>query len=129
MSVAEKYGKALEEICQLLDINTRRPDWDPVDAVDGVKTLLASLEATGVMLIACGTHGKVVWKGEVICAKEHGGCGRVWCLADEDHPLHPPDELGTNCACGKSFMVQDDGPARAICPMCFTKLAGSPQAH
>lgn len=54
--------------------------------------------------ISCGNHGMVIWRGEVVCARDLGGCGRVYRLSDD-----PPEK----CPCGEPMKG-----GRAIVPIC-----------
>jgi len=68
--------------------------------------------------IECEEHGRSPWRGEVICAVEHGGCGRVWCLTDDDK--NPAEILAsTRCICGEDLSGDAGAASRAICPDCF----------
>ena len=70
--------------------------------------------------IACATHGTNSWDGEVMCARDKGGCGRVWKLTDESRC--PPLECGDECTCGKTLHAgNEDSPAMPICPTCFVQ--------
>jgi len=70
--------------------------------------------------IQCGKHKKMPWTGQVLCAIEAGGCGRVWHL---NHG-HEPKAHGV-CDCGKVLVARSDAPeaftARAICPACYAE--------
>ena len=54
------------------------------------------------------------WAGEVICAQDMGGCGRVYKM-DADHELACPD----TCACGQPMNASVDSPLMPICAACF----------
>ncbi len=69
----------------------------------------------GELVIACGSHGSLRWRGEVMCTRREGGCGRVWRLKVPDQC--PPGELGNKCLCGAELTA--DGPAIPICARCF----------
>ncbi len=69
--------------------------------------------------VQCSTHGSTPWNGQVVCAKNWGGCGRLWHLGDETHERHPPAELNSLCVCGKLLGSHKDSPSRAVCPQCF----------
>lgn len=63
-----------------------------------------------VHTVSCGTHDVAVWGGEVICAPELGGCGRVYRLREA--PEH--------CVCGEP--MKGGGAILPICPQCFEEL-------
>lgn len=54
----------------------------------------------GHHFIHCETHGTKAWEGDVVCAPDAGGCGRVWNLDDDRPELQPGAEHGTRCVCG-----------------------------
>ena len=64
----------------------------------------------------CGSHGKRPWHGEVICAQDAGGCGRVWKLQHDADV--PPAQLAKSCVCLKP-LSGPKGTARAICAECY----------
>jgi hypothetical protein len=68
----------------------------------------------------------------VICARDAGGCGRVWKLIDPNAHT-PPPELGKKCVCGAQLVVERDPAldaptptARAICGDCYAERRGKP---
>ena len=63
----------------------------------------------------CVSHGKTLWHGQVICAKDKGGCGRAWHLMDDSRS--PPEQLGRKCVCGATLTAA--GSAMPICGACF----------
>ena len=50
-----------------------------------------------------------------MCAREQGGCGRVWHLMND--AKRPPEELGSKCVCGAQLLAT--GSAMPICSACF----------
>jgi hypothetical protein len=83
--------------------------------------------------LRCDTHGTATWRGHVICAKDAGGCGRVFQTSEMMKPLFAP----YNCECGQPLMSsppmsagrfaahlrRDTFTARAICAACFDERA------
>lgn len=75
----------------------------------------------------CATHGKVPWNGQAYCAPDRGGCGRVWHLIDQDHPLYR--KLGARCVCGELIGTQEESPTVAVCPSCFEAISQKVESH
>jgi hypothetical protein len=76
--------------------------------------------------VACDAHGERAWKGTLVCAREDGGCGRVYQTKDEAAPFFAPQ----HCTCGEQLMPRRDVPfpedkftARPICGSCFDEQA------
>lgn len=68
-------------------------------------------------LLACDTHGRLVWQQHICCA----ACERVYQTTDETAPNYAP-EL---CVCGARLHPADDPAvefaARPICPRCYAE--------
>jgi hypothetical protein len=88
--------------------------------------------------LLCATHGSHPWRGDVVCALDVGGCGRVYQTRDDSLPLFAPYD----CVCGAALMptpprrADGSGPrvrtkgrkhtARAICDACFEERKAGP---
>jgi hypothetical protein len=62
--------------------------------------------------ILCEEHGRKEWKGDIQCAPEAGGCGRVWNVDEER--LRPGPQLGTRCLCGAELSVAEARKGYAV---------------
>lgn len=91
--------------------------------------------------IECAEHGSEPWRGDVVCAIDAGGCGRLYQTRDDQTPHFAP----FICPCGKQLMpkptsrddegevlvlmrvaahgVSNDWTARAVCSHCFEENA------
>lgn len=65
-------------------------------------------------MMSCGSHGEMPWEGEVICALDMGGCGRLYKM-EVGHELACPD----TCECGKPMNASVDSPLMPVCASCF----------
>lgn len=102
------------------DADKMPPELDALIAsVRRVRRALADKGVETLAFIECSEHGTAEWTGQVVCAKDQGGCGRVWHLGEDERS--PPDGLGSKCVCGAELSHEDndDAASRSICPGCF----------
>lgn len=80
--------------------------------------------------VFCAGHGRLPWEGNIVCAQDEGGCGRVYQTSSAVVLHYAPYD----CFCGEPLMpsrVEGGGArtsytARAICAECFRERTAAP---